>query len=59
LLSRLESLDPQKKWRDEGWGDTLILYRAGKRVDPSELRSFLDEAGSLAGSFFSLATPTG
>lgn len=55
LLSRLESLDPQKKWRLEGMGPTLIVYRAGKRVDPNELWPFLDEAGSLAGSFFSLA----
>jgi len=54
LLSYLEGLDPKKKWRLEGTGETLILYRAGKRVDPGELRRFFDEAGALAGSFFSL-----
>jgi hypothetical protein len=55
LLSHLEGLDPQKKWRLEGMGQTLIVYRSGKRVDPTELRPFLDEAGALATSFFTLA----
>jgi hypothetical protein len=55
LLALLAGLDPQKKWRLEGAGETLIVYRAGKRVKPAELRAFLDEAGVLASSFFGLA----
>ncbi len=56
LLSYLEGLDAQKKWRLEGTGQTLILYRGGKTVDPDELRPFLEDAGPLAVSFFSLAS---
>ena len=54
LLGYLEGLDEKKKWRLEGVGETLIVYRAGKRVDPAELKGFLDEAGAIAGSFFGL-----
>jgi hypothetical protein len=56
LLALLNGLDAQKKWRLEGAGQTLIVYRAGKRVKPAELRAFLDEAGALASSFFGLAS---
>jgi hypothetical protein len=56
LLSYIEGLDPEKKWRLEGMGETLIVYRAGKRVAPGELRGFLDEASSMAGSFFGLGS---
>jgi hypothetical protein len=51
----LGGLDAQKKWRLEGAGQTLIVYRAGKRVKPAELRTFLDVTGALASSFFALA----
>ena len=57
LLSYLEGLDPKNRWRLEGTGETLILYRAGQRVDPGELRRFFDEAATLAGVFFSVVGP--
>jgi hypothetical protein len=56
LLSYIEGLDTEKKWRLEGMGETLIVYRAGKRAAPGELRGFLDEASSMAGSFFGLGS---
>jgi hypothetical protein len=55
VLALLGGLDAQKKWRLEGAGQTLIVYRAGKRVKPAELRTFLDVTGALASSFFALA----
>ncbi len=62
LLSYLEGLEPAKKWRIEGIGDTLLLYRGGKRVKPMEFKSFLAETSSIASQFFALAgmkkTPT-
>ena len=54
LLSFLESLDPKKKWRLEGTAETLVVYRAGKRVKPEEFRTFLEETSALASSFLSL-----
>jgi hypothetical protein len=56
LLTYLEGLDTQKKWRLEGLGETLILYRSGKRVRPEELKGFLEEASVVAGSFFGLGS---
>jgi hypothetical protein len=56
LLSYLEGLDAQKKWRLEGMGETLILYRGGKRVKPEELKGFFEEASAVAGSFFGLGS---
>jgi hypothetical protein len=53
LLSFLEQLDRKKNWRLEGKNDTLILYRAGKRVKPADFRSHLEETSTLATSFFS------
>lgn len=52
LLSFLEQIDPGKKWRFEGQGDTLIVYRSEKKVKPPDFRSFLDETSSLASQFF-------
>lgn len=54
LLSFLESLDTQKKWQMEGMGDTLIVYRAGKKAKPGDFKLFLEETSALAGQFFSL-----
>ena len=54
LLSFLESLDPQKKWQIEGMGDTLIIYRGGKKAKPADFKLFLEETSALAGQFFSL-----
>jgi hypothetical protein len=54
LLSFLEGLDAKQEWRLEGSEETLIVYRAGKRVKPEDLRVFLDETARLASSFLSL-----
>jgi hypothetical protein len=53
LLSFLESLDPTKKWRLEGIGNTLLIYRSSKRVKPADFRTFLEETSSIASQFFS------
>lgn len=53
VLSFLETLDRNKKWRLEGGNDTLIVYRAGKRVNPGDFRSYLEETSAIATSFFS------
>ena len=55
LISYLESLDPKKKWRLEGTGQTVTVYHFRKRVKPAELKSFLDETSAIAVSFFTLA----
>lgn len=55
LLSYLEGLDPAKKWRMEGIGSTLLLYRGGKRVKPAEFKAFLAEASTIASQFFGFA----
>jgi hypothetical protein len=52
LLSFLGQLDPGKKWRFEGQGDTLLVYRSEKKVKPPDFRNFLDETSSLANQFF-------
>ena len=54
LLSFLEGLDPQKKWQLQGLGDTLIIFRGGKKSKPEDFRTFLEETSALAGQFFSL-----
>lgn len=54
LLSFLEGLDPKQEWRLEGSEETLIVYRAGQRVKPEDLRVFLDETARLGSSFLSL-----
>lgn len=53
LLSFLETLDPQRKWRIEGAGGTLIVYRLRKTVSATEIRGFLDETSSIARAFWS------
>ena len=54
LLTFLESLDPQKKWQIEGMGNTLLVYRGGKKAKPEAFRTFLEETSTLANQFFSL-----
>jgi len=56
LRAFLEGVEPHEKWRIEGTGDTLILYRYAKRTSPAELRTFLDHTSSIAAGFFGLAT---
>jgi hypothetical protein len=58
LLTFLESLDPKKNWSVEGAGDTIMAFRANKRVQPEELRTFFEESSSVASSFFSLSGVT-
>lgn len=55
LLSYIEGLDQSKKWRIEGIGNTLLLYRSGRRVKPADFKEFLSETSSIASQFFSLA----
>jgi hypothetical protein len=52
LLSFLSQVDSAKKWRFEGQGDTLLVYRSEKKVKPPDFRSFLDETSLLATQFF-------
>jgi len=52
LLTYLEGLAPDSGWHFEGCGFTLILYRGNQTVDPAQLQPFLDEAASVAHSFF-------
>lgn len=55
LISFIEGLDRSKAWHIEGAGKTLVLYRYGRRVKPTELRDFLQETSSIAQSFFALS----
>ena len=57
LLSFLENLDPKSNWSLEGAGDTVIVFRASRKVKPEELRTFLEEASLLADSFLRLSAP--
>jgi hypothetical protein len=54
LLVFLEALDPQKKWQIEGVGDTLLVYRGGKKAKPAAFKTFLEETSALASQFLSL-----
>ena len=54
LLSYLETLDGNRKVQLEGMGDTLIIYRGGKKAKPEMVKDFLDETAAIAGQFFSL-----
>lgn len=56
LLSFLENLDPKGNWSLEGADETVIVFRANKRVKPEELRTFVEEVSSLADSFLRLST---
>ena len=55
LLSFLETLDRKKNWSLEGSADTLIIYHAGTKTKPQELRTFLEEATALASTFLRLS----
>jgi hypothetical protein len=54
MLAFFDGLDANSKFRFEGRGRTLIVYRPGKRVKPDELRHFLGETSALATGFFAL-----
>lgn len=54
LLTYLEQLNAQQKWSIEGAGHTLIIFRSRKMCPAADVRPFLDEMSSIAGSFFSL-----
>jgi hypothetical protein len=54
LMSYLQGLNPEKKWQLEGMGDTLLVYRGGKKANPGDFRAFLGETSTIAGQFFSL-----
>jgi hypothetical protein len=56
LTSRLVHLDPNTEWHLDGLGDTLLVYRIGRKADPSDLRSFLDHTSAFATSFFGIAS---
>ena len=53
VISFVEGLDRSKGWHIEGAGKTLVLYRYNKRVQPAQLRDFLQETSCIAQSFFS------
>jgi hypothetical protein len=55
VLSFLESMDAKTNWSMEGSGDTVIVFRANRRVKPEELRTFVEEASALVESFFRLS----
>jgi hypothetical protein len=50
LLAYLEQM--QTNWYIEGTGPTLIVYRGGSPVNPSDVPAFLDETSRIARSFF-------
>lgn len=54
LISFVEGLDRGRGWHIEGAGKTLVLYRYNRRVQPAQLRDFLQESSSIAQSFFAL-----
>ena len=47
----LEFFESQKGVSVEGTQDRLIYYRAGKRIDPEEVRSFMEEGFRVYGLF--------
>lgn len=54
MLAYFESIDPARKWHVEGVDQTVVLYRANKREDPTTLRVFLDDTGTVAGSLIGI-----
>ncbi len=50
LLTYLEQF--QTNWCVEGTGSTLIVYRGGKPMSPSDLPAFLEETSRIARTFF-------
>lgn len=52
LLSFFEMLPSERKWHMEASDFTLLVYRTNLTVAPSEIRTFLDEACSIANSLF-------
>ncbi len=54
LLSYLEPLDKNMKWRIEGNEETLLIYRSAKKIKPGDFRSFLEETSGIAAQFLSM-----
>ncbi len=50
-IGYLESLPAT--WNIEGWGEWVILFRAGQRVKPEEMQQFLNETMQVAGGLMS------
>jgi hypothetical protein len=50
LLTYLEQF--QTNWCVEGTGPTLIVYRGGRPVSPSDMPAFLEETSGIARTFF-------
>jgi hypothetical protein len=50
VLTYLEQL--QANWHIEGTGPTLMVYRGGSRVNPSDVAAFLEETSRIARTFF-------
>jgi len=54
LLSFLEGFNSKAKWRLEGSGCTLVIYRPGARVKPEEFLDFVEQTTGMATTFFGL-----
>jgi hypothetical protein len=54
LIAYFEQLSSKRNWRIEGAGNQLILYSGLGPIRPDYLRSFLEEASSIAKSFLGL-----
>jgi hypothetical protein len=54
VLSFLEGFDSKSKWRLEGFGRTLVIYRPKIRVKPKEFGGFVEETTRMATTFFGL-----
>jgi hypothetical protein len=52
LLTFLEGLSSGEKWRIEGDGYTLIVYRSDAIVSAEEIQPLLDQTSSMARTFF-------
>lgn len=53
VLSYLSGL-PEDNWVLEGNGDSLVLYRPGRRVAAKNIFSFIQEMATIAQGFFSV-----
>ena len=51
MLEFLESIEPE--WQIEASGHSLLIYRYGRTVKPSDFPDFVDETTELAKTFFS------
>jgi len=54
LLAYLEQMPADKKWHIEADGQTFLIYRSDKLVDPEAIRDLLEETSSIAKTFLKL-----